>query len=309
MILRNYLMGNVCWDATTEGKTPAQIEREKIVVTKPAVEPEAKEIEDEQDDKEGKEEASKDDVEVEAKEDDERGDDDAKEEEAEAKADDPEKLKRTIARLQKRVDKQTGSNKTLEKELRDAKAQLEAKRIEGDVVLTEDEVERRAEEKAAKKTAEREFTAACNKLADAGSKIDKDFDTKVAAMAEDIGPIPSQMIGILDELDNGGAILTYLVNNVEDAEEIYGLSVAKMSIRLAKLSEKLITEEKNKKKKPVSTVPAPNKPIGGGSATPPTINAALAGANGVITRDRMENFNRVRAQQVADRQKARMGGR
>lgn len=307
MIIRNWLMGNACWDAATEGKTPAQIEREKIVVTKAAVvepEVEAKE-EDEQKGEEGKEEASEDN----AKEEEAETEDADKEEEVEAKADDPEKLKRTIARLQKRIDKQTGTNKTLEKELKDAQGKLEAKLADGEVGLTEDDVEKRAEEKAARKTAEREFTSACNRLADGGKKIDKLFDTKVAAMAEDIGPIPSQMIGILDDLDNGPAVLTHLVNNVEDAEEIYGLSIPKMSIRLAKLSEKLITEDKNKKKKEISNVPKPNAPIGGGSATPPTVQAALAGSNGVITREKMENFNRIRAQQVAERQKARMGGR
>lgn len=315
MIMRNWLMGNVCWDATSDaaggagGKTPAQIEREKIVVTKAAVvEPEVKEGEEQSGDTntngEGDDEGN-----GEGKEGEETEGEEAKEgEEVEAKVDDPEKLKRTIARLQKRIDKQTGTNKTLEKELNDAKTKLEAKLADGEVGLTEDDVEKRAEEKAAIKTAEREFTSACNRLADGATKIDKDFAVKVNAMSEDIGKIPSQMIGILDDLDNGPAVLTHLVNNVEDAEEIYGLSIPKMSIKLAKLSEKLITENKNKKNKEISNVPKPNAPIGGGSATPPTVQAALAGSNGVITREKMENFNRIRAQQVAERQKARMGG-
>lgn len=172
-----------------------------------------------------------------------------------------EKLERTIARLQKRLDKETGSKKDLNKELATAKAALEAKQADGDVVLTEEEVERRSEEKANRKIVEQEFVKACNRIFDGAVKVDKQFKVKVDAMAEDIGAIPSIMIGILDDIDNGAAVLSYLTNNVDEAEDVYKLSPAKMAIELVKISTKIGTP----KPKAISKVPAPNEPIGGGS--------------------------------------------
>lgn len=255
-------------DDKTE-KTPAEIasdkrqaERDAIKVTKPTVEKE--EIEENEDEKVNDDETSGtgDKEDVQGTKEGTEGETKKDEEETEPEVKSIEKLERTIARLQKRLDKETGSKKDLTKELNAAKSALEAKQADGEIVLTEEEVERRSEEKANRKVAETEFVKACNRIFDDAIKIDKQFKVKVDAMAEDIGPIPSIMIGILDDIDNGAAVLSHLTNNVDEAEDIYKLSPAKMAIELAKISTKVVVKPL---KKDISKVPPPNEPIGGGS--------------------------------------------
>ncbi len=206
-----------------------------------------------------------------------------------------EKLEKTIERLQKRIDKKTGSEKTLQKQLDALQKQLEAKQAEGEAVLTEDEVQTRAERIAAERVAEKEFTRACNKLAEDATKVDKKFDDKVKEMGEEIGPIPSAMIGILEDLDNGGAILAHLVNNVDDAEEIYKLPLPKMALKLSKLSTEIAAKAKPKKQ--ISNVPEPNEPVTASSKT-----VAFDPTNPKISdKDWIERRNK----QVADRAAAK----
>jgi len=176
------------------------------------------------------------------------------------------------AKIQKRIDKEVAKRKAVEAERDELKRKLEAK-PDAENALTEADVETRAERLAAEKDAQREFVKACNRVADAAAKVDKDFKTKVDAMAEEIGPIPGQMIGALDDLDNGGAVLSYLSNNVDEAEEIYALPPMRMVSALNKLAFKL--EKAAVKIKPPSKVPAPLEGVGGNSRpASPTITAA-----------------------------------
>jgi hypothetical protein len=199
-------------------------------------------------------------------------------------------------RIQRRIDKEVAKRKDLENRIKELETKLAAK---DDEVLTEEDVEKRAEEKAANKVIEREFIAACNRLADAANKIDKDFKKKIDAIAEDIGPIPGQMIGILDDLDNGGAVLSYLANHVDDAETIYALSPAKMAVELTKLSTKIINEKKPVHKD-ISKVPDPGESLGGGQNR----------TNSIVLSDKdpMEDWIRKRNEQVARRNESKRQG-
>ena len=240
-------------------KSAAELEREKIAVTVNNTEEETVEKENESENEEENIEAKEQNEEEENTNEKEETESENKETEKEAKS--IEKLEKTIARLQKRLDKYNGVNKELQKELESAKSQLEAKQAEGEIPLTEEDINKRAKQIAAEELTKKEFEAACNKLNKEATAIDKTFDKKVWAMAEDIGNIPGHMIGILDELDNGGAVLNYLTDNVDEAEDIYKLSPGKMAARLAKISNKLI----EKKAKPISKVPPPMEHVGGGS--------------------------------------------
>ena len=176
------------------------------------------------------------------------------------------------AKIQKRIDKEVAKRKAVEAERDELKRKLDAK-PDAESTLTEADVETRAERLAAEKDAQREFVKACNRVADAAAKIDRDFKTKVDAMAEEIGPIPGQMIGALDDLDNGGAVLSYLASNVDEAEEIYALPPMRMVSALNKLGFKL--EKAAVKIKPPSKVPAPLEGVGGNSRpASPTITMA-----------------------------------
>ena len=197
-------------------------------------------------------------------------------------------------RLQRRIDKVTAEKKVLEKELRETKEKLDAKIKEGDIPLTEADITKKAEEIANAKLAQKNFDDACNRLADAAKKIDKEFDAKVKEMAEEIGPIPGDLIPMFDELDNGGEVLSYLTKNIDEAEELWALSIQKRALKLARLSAKLV-----KPPKAVSKVPAPIE----------SINKTNTSPEAIVLNDKMtdEQWIAARNRQVAEKRKARMG--
>lgn len=175
------------------------------------------------------------------------------------------KAKRKDDRMQRRIDEAIAAKKTAEDELK------KFKEANPDVKLTEEEVEAKAEAKATAKLAaknvadiQEKFDNACAKLAKDATKIDKDFDDKVNDMAEQFGPIPSFMIGVLEDFDNGAEVLAHIVNDDDVAEKIYNLktSPAKMTKELVAISNKLI-EAKKKPRKEISKVPDPVEPVNG----------------------------------------------
>lgn len=175
------------------------------------------------------------------------------------------KAKRKDERMQRRIDEAVADREKYKKELEAFKT------ANPDVKLTEEEVEAKAEAKAAAKLAaknasdiQEKFDNACAKLAKDATKIDPKFGDKVEDMADQFGPIPSFMIGVLEDFDNGAEVLSTLVNDDELAEKIYNLktSPAKMTKELVAISNKLI-EAKRKPKKEISKVPDPVEPVNG----------------------------------------------
>lgn len=246
---------------TTATKSPAELQREQInVTTNETADKEGAEVETETEgETEVEAEAETEEAEVEAAAETET-------EETEEHEDTPEeklakleaKHAKERARTQKRIDKLSADKKATEERAIAAEAKLVA---EGKTGLTEEDVNARAERLAAQAVAQKDFDNACNKLAKDATKIDPKFDTKIRALAEEVGQIPPVSIAILEDLDNGGAILVHLSDNPDEAEVIFALQdrPAKMALELSKLSNKLSA----KKIKPVSKVPAPNEPING----------------------------------------------
>ena len=204
------------------------------------------------------------------------------------------------ARVQRKIDKEVAKRKTLEEELAETKRQLAAAKEGKEGKFDEDEVDKRANAKAEQKVAEREFLNASNRLADAAEKVDKDFIKKIKAIAEETAPIPGHMIGILDDIDNGGAVLASLADDVDEYERIITLSPAKAAVELTKMSIKLNAKPAPKA---VSKVPKPIEPIGG----------KTSGTNNdmVITDKDTQNMNefiRKRNIQIAERAKMKAAG-
>lgn len=186
----------------------------------------------------------------------------AKEKEAAAKAE--AKAQRKQDRMQRRFDKLVAEKRTAEAEIAKLKEQLAAN---PDQKLTAEEVESLAEAKAKEKLAEREavelqkkFDADCDTLQKAALKADKDFNEKINELAEDIGPIPSFMIGVLSDMENGGAVLAHVANDDELAEEIWKAKPTKMTRLLLEISNKLAEASKPPKKQ-ISRVPDPGTPV------------------------------------------------
>lgn len=206
------------------------------------------------------------------------------------------KAKRKDDRMQRRIDEATAAAKQ-------AKAELEAfKAANPNVKLTEEEVEAKAEALSAQKLAakqaediQKKFDDACSKLAKDATKIDKDFNNKVEDMAEQFGPIPSFMIGVLEDFENGAEVLALMANDDDIAEKIYNLksSPAKMTRELVTISNKLI-EAKKKPRKEISKVPDPVEPVNGSRHVSTVITEA-------DTKDMPNYVAKRRAQQEAAR--------
>ena len=200
-------------------------------------------------------------------------------------------------KFQRRIDREVAKRKTLETEIAELKAQLAAN-PDKENLLTEEEVEKRAETKAQQKQLQREFDQASNRLFEAAVKADKDFQKKINLLADDIGAIPGHLVGILDDLDNGGEILVHFTANPDEAEEIYQLSPARAAVKLAKLSSKIEAEKKPAPKQ-ISKVPDPAETIKGGSQSPETMPKDPT--------KNMDAFVRLRAKQTEERRKMKMG--
>lgn len=140
------------------------------------------------------------------------------------------------------------------------------------VAVTEEEIERRASEKAIRIAQANEFNKACNNIVDAGKKEFKDsWDqaiknlTLVGAIGDKVSP---EFLETAIELKNPAQILHHLGSNMEEAERITQLPPKKMAMELARIEAQL-----NAPKPvvvapvaPVSQAPAPVIPVGGKAA-------------------------------------------
>lgn len=302
-MFKKYLLSFVAFEAENEKgaekppvKTAAELREEarnSIKVTTSA--------DEEKEEVEAKEPEEKEEKEVEAKE--------AETEEAEAEIEtaeaEVEDLKAEKAdaktpqekdRVQRRIDRAVAKQAAAERRVKELEAELAAAKGDGTKFTVED-VQKEAKRIAAKDRLQEQFDEACERLGTAAVKADKDFDKKVKLMSDDIGPIPTAMIGILDDLDNGGSVLSYLTNNIDETENIYKLSPARMAVSLAKLSNKLIAEAKPKPKA-VSKVPAPNEPINSNNR-----------GNNVVLHDKMSDADWIEQRQRDVAQKRASGRR
>lgn len=220
----------------------------------------------------------------------------------EAKEKEAAKLQRKQDRMQRRIDKAVAEKKEAEAEIQRLKDQLAAN---PDQKLTAEEIEAQAEAKAAKKLAEKEaeklqkeFDDACEKLAKVANKVDKQFDDKINELAADLGPIPSFMIGVLADMDNGGEVLAHIANDDELAEEIWNCKPAKMTRKLVEISAKL-EEAKKPPKKQISKVPEPITPVKTNRQVSNTITEADT--------KNMDEYVRKRQAQMTEARKLKFG--
>lgn len=224
---------------------------------------------------EKKEEEKEDDKEDDEEEKDEEESDDDKEEDDKDKVEETDeektereknekvaaKAQRKQDRMQRRIDDAIAAKAKAEEKVADLERQLAA---DPDKTLNADEIKRQAKAMADEAIAAKEletlnanFKKDCDDLAKAATKVDKDFNDKVNDMAETFGPIPSFMIGVLKDLDNGGEVLAFIANDEDVAEKIYGFkSLARMTKEIVEISTKL-SDAKKPKKKEISKVPDP----------------------------------------------------
>lgn len=282
--------------ADLRNKAREELIKNNTVVVKDAT-PKAEELETEE---EGEEEGDEEDEEKEGevKEGEQETEEQKKEREAKEKIE--AKSKRKNERMQRRIDTAIADKKAAEAEIAKLKAQLEAN---PDQKLTAEEVEALAEQKANKKLADKQmadlqadFDKACDKLAKEATKVDAEFNDKINDIAEQFGPIPSFMIGVLEDFENGGEVLAFIANDDEIAEQIYSLKnkPAKMTKELVMISNKLIEAKKIKPKK-LSAVPDSVTPVKGNKIVSNTITEADT--------KNMDSYVAKRQRQIAEQRK------
>jgi len=260
-------------------KSKEELERESIQVEELPKEDEKKEeIEEEKEETEKEtKEADKEEIEEEVVE------ETAEEKtirEADEAAEADTKTKRQVERMQKRIDTLTAKTRTTETENAELKKLLDAKKEDGSLTLTEEEVERRAELKAEEKLGARQFQKAVDTLAKGANALDKEFNKNIKIVTDEVSLLPPIMIGILEDLENdagkqvGSEVLVYLSKNIDAYEDFfatdakgnfYPISEGRMALKLQSIANKIT----KKPAKPVSQVPAPNKPVGGNNVQSP----------------------------------------
>jgi len=287
----------------------AQIAKDTNVTARSEHEPKDKEEDNGQDvdsgadnegDDEGGNKEEKDEDEGEERDDKEKIEETAEEKEKrEASEKEAAKAQRKQDRMQRRIDEAISAKKAAEDKVAALEAQLAA---DPDKTLTAEEIKKQAkaladEQIKAKEleTLQANFQKSCDDLQAAAKKIDKEFDDKIEDVCAQFGPIPSFMIGVLADMDNGGEVLAYLADKEDEAEGVWKKSPATMTRKLVEISNKLI-EAKKKPKKQLSNVPDPVEPVNGSRQVSSAITEADA-------KD-MEVWTAKRRQQMIERRKA-----
>ena len=262
------------------------------------------ETDENEEDEEENDDENEDDDEENKNEDENKKEDENKEETDEEKTArlTQEKEDRRQARQQRKWDKLAAEKTAAEKRVQELEARLKEQPVEG---LTEEEVQRRAAELAATKLAEQQakdakkkFEDTCDSLESVAIKTDKDFSKKIVEVTSELGPIPAPIIEVLGDLEhgNGGQVLAYLADNIDEAEDLYELrdNPRKLDRALSKISDKLKEAEK-KPRRERSAVPPPIDPVGNSRQE----NTRITG------KETQEEFNAKRAKQIAERQSQR----
>ena len=142
--------------------------------------------------------------------------------------------------------------------------------------LSEEEVERRATEKAALIARANEFNKACNTIVEVGKKEYKEsWDeavknlNMVGAIGKDVSPV---FLENAVELKDPHKVLHYLGTNIEEGARIAQLPPTRMAIELARV-EAALSAPPVEPKPIISNAPAPVIPVGGQakSAAPPSL--------------------------------------
>lgn len=183
---------------------------------------------------------------------------------------------KTIRKQARRIDRLTAKRGAAEREaelLRQEIAKLSSR--QGDEPRTEGnegkgysaaDIERIANERAATLHQQRSIGERVSKVLKDGSKIEG-FNAAVDAVAEvvpftDRQGRPTAFVEAVLDTDNPAALLKYLGENPDEADDLANLSPAQLGRRLAKLEDRLKQEATKK----TSAAPKPLAPVSGANA-------------------------------------------
>ena len=183
-------------------------------------------------------------------------------------------LKRLAA--ERREAEEAEKRKTAEAKTAELLAQIAARNPEQvqnhtpSTQLTEEEIEKRAAQKAIQIANQESFNRACNSIVEHGEKEFKDWDnslknlTLVGAIGENAN---MEFLETAIELKEPHKILHYLGKNLEEAERITRLPAKKMAMEMARIEAQL-NAPTPAVVTPISNAPAPVVPVGGTAKAP-----------------------------------------
>jgi hypothetical protein len=134
------------------------------------------------------------------------------------------------------------------------------------VKMGEDEIERRAQEKAVAIAQANEFNKQCNSIVEVGKKEFKDWDEAVknlnlvGALGQGVSP---EFLETAVELKSPHKVLHYLGTNLEEAEKIAKLPPKRMALEMARVEALLNAPAAPAPAPAVSNAPPPVIPVGG----------------------------------------------
>lgn len=170
------------------------------------------------------------------------------------------KMERRISTLTARTAQERAEKELLRQQL-DA-LQRQAKQPEDEAQpLTEDEIERRAEQKAKQALEINRINEKANKVAIEGKKAFPDFMERWGELNAALGPQfdkanrPTPLMEAILESDAPVKVLHHLASDLDLAAEIAGMSPHRMTRRLVQLEAELTEKPKT------SSAPAPLKPV------------------------------------------------
>jgi predicted RNase H-like nuclease (RuvC/YqgF family) len=187
---------------------------------------------------------------------------------------------RTIRKQMRRIERLTAKRGAAEREaelLRQQMAEFQ-RRTSGQLgedgepamsrQISEADIERVASQRAAEIAQQRAIGEKVSKVLREGSKLEG-FNAAVDAVAEvvpftDRKGKPTPFIEAVLDADDPAALLKYLGDNSDEAEELADLSPAQLGRRIAKLEDRLASVKKKS-----SAAPVPIKPVGGTSKVTP----------------------------------------
>lgn len=131
---------------------------------------------------------------------------------------------------------------------------------EPEVLTSQAQIEKLAEQKAAQMLRDSQFNDRCNSVYEAGKEEYSDFDDALGTFSR-LGGVSRDLLEVVVELPDSHKVIHHLGSNPEDAQRVLKLSPTKMAIELTKISQNL-----GKEKKPVSAAHKPVRPVDGRSS-------------------------------------------
>jgi hypothetical protein len=131
-----------------------------------------------------------------------------------------------------------------------------------------DEIERRADELATQKAAQKAFAEACNATNAAGEKAHPDFPVLRDALNTSFGEVLGQrpeFYETITALPNGHEVFYKLAKDMDKASDVLALPRTKMIVELTRMGDEI---ERAGKQKAVSKAPPPLKTIDGAGRSP-----------------------------------------